>query len=167
MSSCSDADLEAPADADEFKGEVVYKDAFSLVEIPEGCMQPLASPAALARYGVEPGNLRKVDPLLFGTRILRAQRELTGRLVPDGPEVHHIGGYVMLTSVTKHGVSQRKGGRWHDEVGERILVQENDWHGEGEAALSEASAPVATAGMSREQRRRLERMQRKAQRRAA
>ncbi|MGQ4827583.1 hypothetical protein, partial [Enterococcus faecalis] len=56
--------------------------------------------------------------LEFGTRILRAQREYQAPMKDGGPPVCFVGGYVMHTSVTEHGVSSVRSLSFNDRVGE-------------------------------------------------
>jgi hypothetical protein len=99
---------------------------------------------------VQGGQVIVRDPTKFLTAVIDWQRRncpfenVAGR--------YCIGGEATVTRIDAKGVSERVVRRWPDQVGELITPE----------AEKEATATAPPAGMSREQRRRFERMQRKA-----
>ncbi|MGD9923919.1 MAG: hypothetical protein AB7V13_21130 [Pseudorhodoplanes sp.] len=100
-----------------------------------------------------------VDPAVDGLKILEAQRQLKVSGRPGWPAAHHVGGFALLSTVTRDGVTERIIHRWNeDRIGEPIRPA---------APFKPAIAPARDplAGMSRLQRDILRRKQRKAARR--
>ncbi|MHC2334483.1 hypothetical protein [Bradyrhizobium sp. USDA 4454] len=75
------------------------------------------------------------------------------------PPRYVVGGYALLTSVDRKGVTQRKIHTWHeDKVGGKIEPQPIDWlrwRLEREAPLRAAASVIQLPGMNRQERRRL------------
>jgi hypothetical protein len=135
---------------DDSAGELVAPPAFKCVKLADMVIAPSLAPEDIARVRTrEWRDQDDVDPVVDGFRILELQRQKKYTLVPDGPEAHWIGGFGLLTTVTKDGVNQRVIGRWNDLPD----------------ALIEPSPAAETkppAGMSRLQRNIYDRKQRKA-----
>lgn len=75
--------------------------------------------------------------------------------------MHWVGGHVLITSITKNGISQRVTHRWEeDQIGEIITPRPVDW------STWRGGGSLSTAGMSRLQRQMLERKQLKLRKRA-
>jgi hypothetical protein len=134
---------------------------FELVKLPEIVLGPFvtqdeakASQASLNRDVRGPGDL---DPAVDGLRILEMQRQQ--RCTMGEVEAHWIGGFGLLSTVTKDGVTQRVIGRWDDEVGELIEPAPIDWQAWNEAHPLKSPAPPP--GLSRLQRERMEKKIRK------
>jgi hypothetical protein len=148
-------------------GDYVNPASFELVKLPEIVLGPFitqdevsASQASLNRDVRGPDDL---DPAVDGLRILEMQRQQ--RCTMGEVEAHWVGGFGLLSTVTKDGVSQRVIGRWPDEIGELIVPDPVDWQAWNDAhPLKMVSAPP---GQSRLQRERLEKKARKGTLRAA
>lgn len=80
-------------------------------------------------------------------KVMEIQRSYRARIGTDPslPERHMVGGQVIVTEVTERGVSQRIARMWPDQLGQHI----------------EPAPPANVVPMSREQQRRLNRMNRK------
>ncbi len=106
-----------------------------------GCNVPDDAP----RYGV--------DPIRQGIPYMEAQRRMMVHSGDIAEPLRVVGGHILLSEVTRDGVSQRIVHRWNDEVGELIRP-----------APFVAPRPLpmpAVSAMSRQQRRAAEREARK------
>lgn len=87
------------------------------------------------------------DPIRHGIPFMEAQRRMQIEISDVSEPMSVVGGHILLSEVTRDGVSQRVIHHWDDEIGEPI-----------------SPAPFvaqATSTMSRQQRRAMERQQRK------
>jgi hypothetical protein len=74
------------------------------------------STACLRRHGAEiPSDLGTLNPVLFGTALLSAQREHC-----DDGHGSGVGGYALFTTVLRSGVFQMRGSEWSDRLGAPI-----------------------------------------------
>ena len=88
------------------------------------------------------------DPVRHGIPFMEAQRRMQIEISDVAEPMSIVGGHILLSEVTREGVSQRIIHRWDDEIGEPIVP-------------APFVAP-ATSTMTRQQRRAMERQQRKA-----
>lgn len=159
-------------------GEVYYLSSIDRPGVPawtvSKCGPMVISPnddamtARLQRHGAAL-DLNRRDPLDVALLIMEEQRKVKG-LQGGDEEVHGVGAFCQVTTVTRDGISSRILRRWADPIGVRLqpvpATHDEDgakllpWYGEQANA---APAPVVgRPAMSREQRRRLERMNRRA-----
>jgi len=89
------------------------------------------------------------DPIRHGIPFMEAQRRMRIEVSDIADPISIVGGHILLTDVTRDGVSQRVIHEWPDEVGAPI-----------EPVPFKATPPV---GLSRQQRRAMEREARKRQ----
>lgn len=113
-------------------------------------ISPMPAPEELAAAGVlaANGGFDDRDPAATMLKLVKVQRTHKARLGPaeDLPEVYTVGGDVILTEVTEHGIAQRIVHSWPDRIGEPIQPR-----------------PAANVvPMSREQARRMKQMKRRA-----
>ncbi|OJT97732.1 MAG: hypothetical protein BGN83_19795 [Rhizobium sp. 63-7] len=107
--------------------------------------------ARLRSIGCEPGvhfTAATFDPVKHGVPLMEAQRRMK-IVIPDiagNQPIHLVGGHILLSEVSRTGISQRVIHQWPDEPGELIRP-------------AEFQQP-ASAGMSRQQRRAMERQKR-------
>lgn len=112
-------------------------------------------------------DLSRNDPLAVALVIMEEQRCVAG-LQGGGEPVHGVGGFAQATTVTRGGISSRILHRWADPIGVPLqpIPATHDEDGElvepwfGKVAPEAGVVPLRAA-MSREQRRRLEKMNRK------
>lgn len=109
-------------------------------------------------------DLSRNDPLAVALVIMEEQRGVAGLQGGDEP-VHGVGGFAQATTVTRDGISSRILRRWADPVGVplRPVPATHDHDGEPVEPWFGSAASQRPA-ISREQRRRLEKMNRKLER---
>lgn len=110
-------------------------------------------------------DLSRNDPLAVALLIMEEQRSVAGLQGGDEP-VHGVGGFAQATTITREGISSRILHRWADPVGVPLrpvpATHDEDgepvepWFGQMHPAGIEHVPP------SREQRRRLHQMERRA-----
>lgn len=111
-------------------------------------------------------DLTRNDPLAVALIIMEEQRGVAGLQGGDEP-VHGVGGFAQATTITRGGISSRILRQWADPVGVPLqpVPATLDQDGETVEPWFGKSAAVADVGqrpaMSREQRRRLEKINRK------
>lgn len=99
---------------------------------------------------VKGGQVRYGDPAVFLTNVIHWQR-LNCSFGEVGP--HRIGGHATLTRIDRSGITQRVVHQWpEDRIGERIVPS---------PAESQPAPIVAPEGLSRLQRHRFEKRQKK------
>lgn len=153
------------SNGDTFGAEAVDMHSKELIEIPmnRAMILPLPSADAMEDVGLDAGvNIAGLDlPSIrrFGTKVLRAQRQVSDVLAEDEEATYAVGGQPVFLTVTKEGVTTSTGPAWPDKIGERIDPTQD--------LPSENGAATATGGMSRQQRRELERRQKQAAKRSA
>ncbi len=159
-------------------GEVYYLSSIDRPGVPawtvSKCGPVVISPnddamtARLQRHGAAL-DLNRRDPLDVALLIMDEQRKVKG-LQGGDEEVHGVGAFCQVTTVTRDGISSRILRRWADPVGVPLqpvpATHDEDgaallpWYGEIDAA---APAPSHARPMiSREQRRRMEQAKRRA-----
>lgn len=150
--------------SDEESAEVLAAGAldqkpYQLVEIKEPllCSPAILSEDEIAATGLNQrvanlGRQAQIDET-FRT-VLEMQRQKPFNFMDCDEPFHGIGGRATVCTVTKTGVDQRVIHRWRgDRIGELIKPEPVDW--------SATVTPINTAGMSRQQRRYLERQAKK------
>ncbi|MGP2493506.1 hypothetical protein ACTDI4_17985 [Mesorhizobium sp. PUT5] len=92
------------------------------------------------------------DPIRHGIPYMEAQRRMKIDGYSDISEdaISLVGGNILLSEITQHGISQRVIHSWPDEIGEPIAAQP-----------FRSTAQGTVVSMSRQQRRAMERAQRK------
>jgi len=129
-------------------GEFAHMDELDDVQAP--ALDDIEE-ARLRSIGCEPGvhfTTATFDPVKHGIPLMEAQRRMK-IVIPDiagNQSIHIVGGHILLSEVSRNGISQRVIHQWPDEPGELIRP----------AAFEQ---PV-TAAMSRQQRRAMERQKR-------
>jgi hypothetical protein len=114
---------------------------------------PTGQQLAEARFPTSLAATEELIPEVDLLQLMEVQRRLPYR---DDAPWHFIGGYAVLTSVDKSGVTQQRIHEWPDEVGQLIEPGPIDWlrwRAEREAPL--ASAKVIP--LNRQQRRKARR----------
>lgn len=122
--------------------EFVEADAFASAPMPEA--------EHLEEQGFDVDHIERVDPVVDGLKVMEAQRRFVGTLRAAGASqmTSAVGGFVTLTEIREDGISQRIIRRWNDRIGENISPEPEP-------------AAETVIPMSRQQRRALERQQRK------
>lgn len=138
-------------------GDVINPDAFKLQELDGPIVfAPTVLHEKRAKAGFDEYANERDYPTMLGhmRTLLELQRREVGEW--DDVEFYAVGGYATITTVTKNGIEQSVFHRWpEDRVGELIKPAPIDFKNEN-------VVPIASAGMSRQQRRYLERQARKA-----
>ena len=98
--------------------------AFELFDLPEVAVtpQPTAREYSAVAW-IEPPSTEAFDPVRDGTKLMEAQRLCAGNLdsrVPDGLQGYGVGGFIMLTTITRYSIHQSILRRWPDEIGRPI-----------------------------------------------
>lgn len=164
------------ADADEALAiGVLTPDAYQLIPLTDpGYFMPEVTEAELLATGINE-RLVGFDRPTAAYEMLRTGLELQRRkrftFTPGGEPFHGIGGSAVVATINKAGVSQEVIHRWQDRVGEPIQPTPIDWKAarakehNANAKLADAftdlAAKVPAPAMNRQQRRALERQQRK------
>ncbi|PJI55724.1 hypothetical protein CTI14_02425 [Methylobacterium radiotolerans] len=125
---------------------------YQVLEIDAGYVRPLPTSEAMAFYKVDPeADFDELPSIAhYAAGIVCAQRELREPLLPGGEPVCFVGGYMMMTTITRHGVSAVKGIVFPDVPGRRISAQRADVI---LPAIADRIVALATGGMTRQQRR--------------
>lgn len=99
--------------------------------------------------------IRTFDATRHGLPIMEAQRRDMDQMDGDenGAALSLVGGHMVATEITSDGITQRVVHRWADEVG--VPIQPASFE------LPRPGVPMITPGMSRAERRRVEKLNRK------
>lgn len=139
-------------------GDVINPDAFELQELTAPVVfAPTVLHEKRAEAGFDEYANERDYPTMLGhmRKLLELQRREVGNW--DGVEFHAVGGYATIATVTKDGIEQSVFHRWpEDKIGELIQPGPLDF-----GAKATVTPISSTAGMSRQQRRYMERQQRK------
>ncbi|MBB3936554.1 hypothetical protein [Aureimonas phyllosphaerae] len=136
---------------------LVFNGQWHVAEIGgEGVGSPLPDAHELARLnaiGSGPGvdwDCATFDPFRHGIPLMEAQRRMALPFRSGEPmTVHTVGGHILLTEITAHGVTQTVVHEWPDVEGEVIQPERFEM-----PAKAAATSPV---GLNRQQRRAWER----------
>jgi hypothetical protein len=125
---------------------------FEVFEIDAGYVRPLPTLEAMRFYKVDPEADFDALPSIahYAAGIVCAQRELREPLLPGGKPICFVGGYMMMTTVTRYGVSTVKGIVFPDVAGHPLAAQRGDVI---LPVLANKVAALITGGMTRQQRR--------------
>lgn len=151
--SSKDETAEAEARGIEIDAETMHLALpYQVLEIDAGYVRPLPTSEAMAFYKVDPeADFDELPSIAhYAAGIVCAQRELREPLLPGGEPVCFVGGYMMMTTITRHGVSAVKGIVFPDVPGRRIQAQRADVI---LPVLADKIVSLATGGMTRQQRR--------------
>lgn len=140
---------------------------FVLVKLPSCSLAPVLNQEQLADVGFAASSVEALNPEVDGRRFLEAQRAMKMALTLGNEPASFVGGFALLSTVTRDGTSQRAIHRWPDELGEFLNRDPvTDW-AKWRAAFDSIQPVADTAGLSRLQRERMEKKMRKGTLRAA
>ena len=103
--------------------------------------------------------IEHMDLDAHGLMLLELQRAKRTALAPGRDAHHWVGGFAMISTVSRSGVSQRVLHRWEDQVGETISPPPVDWPEWWKER--QRRRPAERPGVSRLQRERMEKKARK------
>jgi hypothetical protein len=98
---------------------------WEVIELPDALIAPPVSKQTFALAGWNlPDSPQTFRPESDGIRLLETQRLSPVPINPKEPDGNHgfvVGGFVLLTSISANGVSERVLHRWPDRIGRKIV----------------------------------------------
>ena len=141
------------------------EEGFSCIldEITDNCLGPALPDVEYDRnlpsIGVDPSHRdfeRNFDPVRHGLPIMEAQRRSLESFEGMAEPISTVGGHAMVTEIDRHGITQRVVHRWPDEAG--VPISPDPFV----APRNVVGVRSAPAGLSRQQRRAMEKIRRRA-----